>query len=52
MNKCNSGSVGVNSMGSWEPINILSVGYGTHQFWAVGTQYSKHCMYVVNLEDT
>ena len=27
-----SGSVGMGSMGSWEPINYLAVGSGTHQF--------------------
>ena len=32
-----SGSVGMGSVGSKEPINIWAVGSGTHRFWAMET---------------
>ena len=33
-----SGSVGMGSMGSLEPINSRTVGSGTHQFWKERTK--------------
>ena len=33
-----SGSVGMGSMISWEPINFRTVGSGTHQFWKETTK--------------
>ena len=35
----NRGSVGMGSMGSWEPINFLAVGSGTHQSWRERTKF-------------
>ena len=33
-----SGSVGMGSMGSWEPVIFLTMGSGTHQFWKENTK--------------
>ena len=37
----NSGSVGFGSMGSWEPINLWTVGSGIHQFWRESTKFYR-----------
>ena len=37
-----SGSVSMDSMGSWEPISFWAVGYGTHQSLEEATKFTEN----------